>query len=357
MIATHGAHTWERFTGELPDRVVILRALQLGDLLCAVPAFRALRASLPGAEIVLVGLPWARELVHRFAHYLDGFREFPGWPGLPERFSAIDKIPGFLSAIQAERFDLAIQLHGSGIYVNELIALFGAQRCAGFCSPPAYCPDPALFMAWPETGSEIRRLLQMTEFLGCASQGEHLEFPLRDDDYQALERLPGIEQLHPGKYVCIHAGASTSLRRWPTEHFAIVARALYDFGFHVVLTGTASEANLADDVASVSQAPCLNLAGLTELGTLGALLQGARLLICNDTGVSHLAAALDIPSVVISSAANGERWAPLNAERHRFLCGLTSVQPEQVIVEAEDLLDDEWRPGASANETTVTAAS
>jgi len=81
--------------GHKPQRIVILRALQLGDLLCAVPAFRALRTAFPHSEIVLLGLPWARSLVERFQHYLDGFREFPGWPGLPERAPAIEQIPAF----------------------------------------------------------------------------------------------------------------------------------------------------------------------------------------------------------------------------------------------------------------------
>ena len=67
-----------RFGDAVPRRIIILRALQLGDLLCAVPAFRAIRSAWPEAEIVLVGLPWARGFVERFALYLDGFREFPG---------------------------------------------------------------------------------------------------------------------------------------------------------------------------------------------------------------------------------------------------------------------------------------
>src|SRR5262245_37572888 len=122
----------------LPARVVILRALQLGDLLCAVPAFRALRAALPDAEIVLVGLPWARVLVERFPHYLNGFREFPGYPGLPERPAQVERIPAFLTAMQAERFDLVLQMHGSGPFVNRLTVLFGARRCAGFYLPGDY---------------------------------------------------------------------------------------------------------------------------------------------------------------------------------------------------------------------------
>jgi ADP-heptose:LPS heptosyltransferase len=325
------------FRGGRPGRVAILRALQLGDLLCAVPALRAVRAALPESEIVLIGLPWARAFVGRYAGYLDGFREFPGWPGLPEQPPRWDRIPAFLAAMQTEQFDLILQLHGSGSLTNPLAALLGARRTAGFCTQNGYRPDPDLFLSYPDEGLEVRRLLKLVEFLGMPSQGEYLEFPVYDSDRKALARTEWVE---PGRYVCIHPGASVPERRWPVEQFAVVAGAFAARGLRVVLTGTAPEAGLTEQVARTATVDCVDLAGRTDLGVLAALLSEARLLVCNDTGVSHLAAALRTPSVVLSTGENPMRWAPADGRRHRVLGGGRAIRPAEVMAQAEELLSE-----------------
>jgi ADP-heptose:LPS heptosyltransferase len=316
--------------------VAVFRALQLGDLLCAIPALRAVRAALRESEIVLIGLPWARAFVERYPRYLDGFREFPGWPGLPEQPPRWERIPGFLAEVQAERFDLLLQLHGSGVLTNPLAALLGARRIAGFCTPGGYRPDPELFLPYPDEGLEVRRLLKLVEFLGMPAQGEHLEFPVREADRRALAALTGANLAEPGSYVCIHPGASVPERRWPVERFAAVARALAGRGLRVVLTGTRPEAGLTEAVAREAGTTCLDLAGRTDLGVLAALLGGARLLVSNDTGVSHVAAALRLPSVVVATGDNAARWAPADGRRHHVLSG--AVQPADVLRQADELL-------------------
>jgi ADP-heptose:LPS heptosyltransferase len=71
-------------------------------------------------------------------------------------------------------------------------------------------------------------------------------------------------------------------------------------------------------VAAAMQHSAINLAGRTSLGAMALLLQEAQLLICNDTGISHLAAALQVPSVVTFLQADAvPRWAPLDQSRHR----------------------------------------
>jgi ADP-heptose:LPS heptosyltransferase len=110
-----------------------------------------------------------------------------------------------------------------------------------------------------------------------------------------------------------------------------------------VLTGNPAEAALARTVAEEAGVPCLDLSGRTDLGALGALLSEARLLVCNDTGVSHIADGLRTPSVVISTGDNPARWAPIDARLHRVLCRDPGVGPGEVIAEADDLLGAERR--------------
>jgi ADP-heptose:LPS heptosyltransferase len=122
----------DNFTDLAPRhaRVVVVRALRLGDLLCAVPALRALRAALPRAEITLIGLPLAREFVRR-CRYVDRFEEFPGYPGIANQDVQPARRVAFLARMQAYGFDLSVQLHGSGVFSNPFTRLLGAQRMVG----------------------------------------------------------------------------------------------------------------------------------------------------------------------------------------------------------------------------------
>lgn len=304
--------------GVAPARVAVFRALQLGDLLCAVPALRALRKALPAARVTLIGLPWARDFVSRYAHLCDDFLSFPGFPGLPERAPELAALPDFLRDAQARRFDVALQLHGRGDITNPLVATLGATLCAGFCPPEGYRPDPSRYTPWPEQGHEIERLLTLMDFLGVPRDGTALEFPLAAAEIAQATALRAAHGLAPRRYACVHPGARLASRRWPPEHFAAVGATLARAGLRIVVTGTGEEAALTARVAR-GVPGAIDLAGRTPLGVLAALLRDARLLVCNDTGVSHVAAAVHTPSVVVSCGADPARFAPLDPVRHEVV--------------------------------------
>lgn len=331
---------------ERPQNIVIFRALQLGDLLCTVPALRSLRRAYAKARITLVGLPWAETFVQRFSHYLDDFIEFPGWPGLPEQEPQLSRIPAFLETIQARRFDLALQMQGSGGVTNPLVALFGARQTAGYYLPGQYRPNEQFFSFYPEGEHEIRVWLRLIKSLGIPVPGEHLEFPLDTADRDSFERFRTEIGLIPGQYVCLHPGARFEGRRWPPEKFAAVGDALADRGYRVVLTGAASEAHLTAAVAKRMNLPAIDAAGLTPgLGTLALVIKNARLLISNDTGVSHVAAAVQTPSVILFSRvdpnADPDRWRPLNHNLHHIIDNAMEATHQLVLAEVNTLIGEE----------------
>ena len=186
-------------TPRAPERIAVLRALQLGDLLCAVPAFRALRRAFPSAQVALIGLPWAEELLRRYPAYLDELIVFPGFPGVPEQELRPELLGGFFDAVQARDFDLAIQLHGSGITTNAFVALLGARRTLGFALPQL-APPLDQTIPYPDHLPEVERHLALLRAGGIPADDPHLEFPLTDADRSAAARL--VDGGLPAAYAC-----------------------------------------------------------------------------------------------------------------------------------------------------------
>ncbi|MDB9526505.1 glycosyltransferase family 9 protein [Oscillatoria sp. CS-180] len=335
-------------------RILVVRSLPgLGDLLCSVPALRSLRAAFPFARITWLGLSGTEWFGQRFAHLLDDWRLFPGFPGIPEGWQGPDAIVRFLHQVHRHPYDLTLQFHGNGSAMNCFLTLLKGRQQAGFYLPGQYCPDPDYFLPYPQDTSEVNRLLQFMAFLGMPEPGTELEFPLSQTEYQlGLETLKA-HSLTPGQYVCVHPGASSEERRWSTAGFAQVVHRLTHRGYRVVLTGTAAEQNLARQVlaaigASI-QSP-INLTGQTSLSTLAVLLQYSALLISNDTGISHLASALKVPSVVVFSNSDIQRWAPSDRTCHRIVDSrqMGAATAEAVLLQAESLLSTQFQHRAIA---------
>lgn len=294
-------------------KIAVFRALQLGDMLCAVPALRALRAHFPQAEIVLVGLPWAVSFVNRFHSYLDRHLTFPGHPALPEQKFDARRFIDFLTAVQHEQFDLVLQMQGNGTFVNIMMEFFDARTSSGFYCSTSYRPNDN-YLRYPDGIHEIQRHLALMRHLGIPSLGSYLEFPLTIADLQDYKRS-GLD-LSGGSYVCIHPGSRGAYRQWPTDHFAALGDHCYNNGLQVVITGTTDELKIVTEVAGKMLNKPIIAAGKTSLGAMGVLINDAALLISNCTGPSHIAAALHTPSVIISMDGEPGRWAPLDQNRH-----------------------------------------
>lgn len=296
-------------------KIAVLRALYLGDMLVAVPAFRAIRARYARAEITLISLPWAEEFALRFARYIDRFLPFPGYPGLEEQLYDEERANAFVSEQVAYGYDLVIQMHGSGQASNPFALALGGRVTAGyFQGEPPSGLNPA--EPYPDHLPEVLRNLHLAAMVGCPEAHPALEFPLAPLDHrEAHDLLPGI-RANGRPLVALHPGSKRPTRRWPAAQFAEAADLLASrYAAKIVLTGAADEAPLVAQVARRMETEALNLAGRTSLGGLAAVMDEMDLIIANDTGPAHLAEAVGTPLVTIFGPGEHTRWAPLDRQR------------------------------------------
>lgn len=323
-------------------KVALLRPSRIGDFICATPALRALRAALPQAEITMITLPLLRDLVLRSPH-LDRFVAFPGYPGIAEQFFDARRTVAFFQEMQAEAFDLAVQIYQSGVNSNPFTLLLGARATAGFVRA---ADEPGLLDAalpLPRAGHEVARVLALATFLGAPAQGAQTEYPLWPEDHAAAERLlAGL----PRPLLGLHPGAWDAWRQWPLARFAAVGTALQQrFGGAVVVIGGPETREAATAVAQAVDAPCCNLAGETSLGALGGVVGRLALLVTNDSGPAHVAYALGTPTVTVCTGTQTARYGPPAPGPYRMVtpqqpgkARLAEVDAAQVIAAAEALL-------------------
>jgi ADP-heptose:LPS heptosyltransferase len=316
-------------------KIGILRALQLGDMLCMIPAARALRQTYPEAEITLIGLPWAESFVKRFGKYFNGFLQFPGYAGLPEQPFDIENYGHFLDQVRDLSFDLLIQMQGNGTIVNEMMKDWGAKNLAGF-KLPAMTESSPLFVDYPEGIHEIERHLLLMAHLGILSDDTHLEFPILPSDQDELARLEF--PFNKGEYVVIHPGSRGSYRQWPPQYFASAALCCYRHGYQVVITGTSDERKVVQQVTDKLDIPYHDACGQTGLGAVAQIIKDAAFIICNCTGVSHVASATETPGIIISMDGEPWRWGPMNHQQHITINWLQNPDPDFVLTTLNSMI-------------------
>jgi ADP-heptose:LPS heptosyltransferase len=325
------------------SKIAIFRALHLGDMLCIIPSVRAIRMKYTDAEIFLIGLPWQKDLLARFHRYFDHFIEFPGWPGLPEQDVDVDKILVFLKKIRGHRFDLVFQMQGNGEITNSMCMLWGAKKVFGLRRTGEYAPRCEDFPVSEDNEHEVLRFLKLLECDKIPRQGTDLEFPVTNEEDSLALRILWQNNLTSGSFICLHAGARDERRRWHLDNFAFVANSLASRGHRIILTGSQQESALLRELQLKIHTPVLNIVeavGHLTIGELGAVMRHSQLLISNDTGVSHIAAALRLPSVIIfSQHSDIRRWRPLENSTHIAIPFDRSSDPQFVLENALEMLD------------------
>lgn len=279
-------------------RVVVLRALGLGDFLTAVPALRAVAAALPGHVLELLA-PKALSPLAPLTGVVDVVRDTPALPA-----------PGDASGPPP---DVAVNLHGRGPESHRFLEALSPRALVAFRGPGT--PHGP---AWEDDEHETERWTRLIrEALGGGAPADALRIA-----------RPEGRPTWPAGTAVVHPGAAFGARRWPADRFAAVAAYLEASGRRVVVSGLRSERRLAEEVAAGAGLPRARvLAGRTNTGDLARLVSDSAVLISGDTGIAHLASALGTPSVVLFGPVSPRRWGPPPGGPHVALWSGTDGDP------------------------------
>jgi ADP-heptose:LPS heptosyltransferase len=317
-------------------KIAVFRALPLGDLLSAVPAFKALRNAFPDAEIALISKPSASVFVARFPQYINRFIEFPGYEVLKEPKTDAHTFLHFVQMMRHEKFDLILQMHNDGTGINEMILLFGAAQVAGFY-PKEHPENADFFIAYDESKTDTNRLLQLLSHLGIEANNNKLEFPLTEKDYKEFEHL--LIPVYFRKFICVHPAARGVWRQWPPRYFALIANYFVEQGYTLLITGSMEDQDINNEVIKYIRYPVIDLTGKTSLGVWGVLVKNALMVVSNCTAMAQMAIACETPSVVVNVDGTCDELQTLNKKKHVFFDWQKHPQVDKVFMQVVLMLN------------------
>lgn len=326
------------------ERLLVVRLDNLGDVLMATPAIAALRAGLPSARITLLASPSGAAALPFLADVDDVIPFAAPWvkPAGTLTDDALGRIEADLVlSLAAARFDAAViftTCTQSVLPAALLCRMAGIRLRLGHCRENPY----GLLTDWiadtevvaDDMRHEVVRQLELVERVGFRIGDERLRFGVPRSAHDAVAaRLARAGVAPHAPYIVIHPGATAESRRYPAALFgAAAARIARETGATIVLSGAAQDRSLVEEVRAAMAAPALSLAGQLDLGELAALIAGAELLVANNSGPAHIAAALGTPVVDLYALTNPQHtpWqVPARILNHPVPCRncLKSVCP------------------------------
>jgi lipopolysaccharide heptosyltransferase II len=308
--------------------ILCVRLDSMGDVLMSTPAIRAIKESARDRRVTVLTSPGgaaAAALVPEIDEVL-AF-EAPWMKAGGPHGRAADRADdrAMIRTLASERFDAAVIFT-----VYSQSPLPAAYMCylAGIPLRLAHCRENPydLLTHWvrdPEPESlvrhEARRQLDLVATAGCMTPNERLSFNVLPGAKARVAQT--LEELGVGEgrtLIVAHPGASAASRRYPPENFARALDLLLDgVDAELILTGDAAEGALISGIRAAMRRPARSLAGRLGLAELGALLARSDLLVSNNTGPVHVAAAVGTPVVDIYALTNPQH-APWMVE-HRVL--------------------------------------
>jgi len=348
-------------------RVLCIRLDSLGDVLMTTPALRALKDTQPERKITLLTSTSGAEIASLIPEVDEALIYNPPWMKATQlsmnartEFQIIERLKQF-------KFDAAV------IFTTFSQSALPAAVITFMSDIPlrlAHCRENPyhLLTHWalevdhfdrPHIRHEVRRQLDLVASIGSHTRDESLSLCISTEATQNMrEHLQQLGLDLNSPWLIIHPGATAKSRRYPPENFAHAAQSLVSqYNYQVLFTGTSSEVQLIETIRSRIKAKTLSLAGQLNIQQFSALIALAPLLITNNTGPVHIAAAVRTPVVDLYALTNPQHtpWqVPHRVLYHDVPCKycyksicplghqncLTLVPPELVVEAALDLMNE-----------------
>jgi len=293
--------------------ILIIKPSSLGDIVLALPALTALHKSFPDAKINWLIRPEFAPLLENHPHLTEIIpfdRRFLGkaWfhPG------ALASLISLIRRLRRARFDAVIDFQGL-FRTASLAWLSGCKKRFGIANAREFAH---LFYTHKITQTQdcihlVDFYLKIIQNVGAYELSVQFVLPHHPEAADSVGRLLASYGVTPDNYVVFVPGSAHKDKCWPIERFGVLAdRISSQFGLSIVAVGTAPEAGLVERLKTLANVPLTNLAGQTSLSELIVLLKTAKLVVSNDTGPGHIAAALGTPLVLMFSWSNPARIAP-----------------------------------------------
>jgi heptosyltransferase-1 len=305
--------------------ILITKPSSLGDIVLALPALRALRMSFPEAKISWLIRPEFAELIENHPH-LDEIITFnrkllgKAWfhPG------AFGALISLIRKLRRSKFDVIFDFQGL-FRTASLAWLSGCKLRFGMANAREFA---TIFYTHkiPQNIECIHMVdyyLKIIQAAGASDFGVEFVFPQNPGAEDSVGRLLASQRIE-NNYAVFIPGSAHQDKCWPPERFAQLAEKISSqYGLSIIATGSASEAGIVEKVKEKADVPITNLAGQTSLSELVALFKSARLVISNDTGPGHIAAALGVPLVMMFGRVN-----PIRLEPYRRKHCVMAIEPD-----------------------------
>ena len=302
------------------ERILVVKLAHFGDALHVFPMVREIRRQRPAAIIDMLVGPWCEGLARHYGLNDNVLVHFPRLGlfdrGLRSTRRSIWAEVRWLMYLRRRRYDLILST--STTTLSELVLMHALQPCkwVGTCVEEWLHPsgDDAILIRYDYCMYESKRVMGLLGLVALNEGPADLFYPLDPracDAGRSLLEKAGLP-LHAA-YAILCPGAGWPGKQWVPDRFAEIGDRLWrEKGLHVVITGSAEEQGLCDEVARHMKTPVINIAGKTTIGQLAGVISQSALFVGNDSGPMHLAACFRVPSVLLFGPTVASKWAPVH---------------------------------------------